>query len=494
MGKQELEKRVAELYRKLNLQHKEQEFIPSQPEAFYQDFGRLELADGRRIADLAQYQWETWHARFQYKRILEVKSQKIGETTKHLMADFQLALLHSSHPASCRGYDQLLIAQSIPHAREHLYTLRKMVINSAKYAKYLITGQTELLLRDEITKVTVMYIKNPDNPNRPSRIIGLGANNPGSIWSWKNVKNIHMSDIVAASTDYAEAFDAAITRLANTNGSLIIETPPFGPEGKIYEIYQQALAAGNDGIDTFKVYKYPASLAVEAGIISQEFLDKEKVRLGPLFPRYYGAEFISGGGNVFKLEDIDEISKLQYLPYSGGENVHSYMGIDPAFGTDPNGSKYAVSVTALIDGIVHVLYSEEYPGKTMEFMAEEINRLIYKFKPVKIYIDAANPAVIKTIKSLVGDRVDFENDSPEELNWRTVQPVPFNSQGREMLANLESLVANKMIRIDPSFSKLLRDMRLATHHEGKLNKESPLTMDSLDSLRLACKGYGVRNI
>ncbi len=44
-----------------------------------------------------------------------------------------------------------------------------------KYRQFLITNPSELLLKEEKSKVSVAYIKNPDNPLHPSRIIALGV-------------------------------------------------------------------------------------------------------------------------------------------------------------------------------------------------------------------------------------------------------------------------------------------------------------------------------
>lgn len=65
------------------------------------------------------------------------------------------------------------------------------------------------------------------NPSKLPHIIGLGGSNPSSIWSWKEVAHIPMSDIAASSrTDDAEVFGAAFSRLANTNETMLIESPP----------------------------------------------------------------------------------------------------------------------------------------------------------------------------------------------------------------------------------------------------------------------------
>jgi hypothetical protein len=54
------------------------------------------------------------------------------------------------------------------------------------------------------------------------------------------VSKIHMSDIAATNlVDDSGLFAAAFSRLANTDGSLIIETPPRGARGRVYEIFEQ---------------------------------------------------------------------------------------------------------------------------------------------------------------------------------------------------------------------------------------------------------------
>ena len=126
----------------------------------------------------------------------------------------------------------------------------------------------------------MLFIQNPDNPSQPTKIIGLGGNE-ASIWSFKEVKHIHMSDIaVITKKDYSGVINAAMTRLANTDGTMIIETPAYGPRGKVYEIYMQSKLAKGDSIEgQFKLFTIPAREAVAANLISQEFLEGQKIEL-----------------------------------------------------------------------------------------------------------------------------------------------------------------------------------------------------------------------
>jgi len=210
--------------------------IPLDPDEFYQDFGLLEHPLTKLpVQHLTAYQYAVWKDGFRHKYREVIKSQKVGITTSSLIEDFQKAI------TTCKGKEILVIAQDTDHAKDHLYTLRKLITNSAKYSKFLINKPTELLLKDEVTKVMQLFIHNPDNPHKPTRIIGLGGSNPGSIWSWKEVAHIHMSDIAASSRiDDAEVFGAAFSRLANTNGTMLIESPPRRPSGMIYKIYEMS--------------------------------------------------------------------------------------------------------------------------------------------------------------------------------------------------------------------------------------------------------------
>ena len=53
-----------------------------------------------------------------------------------------------------------------------------------------------------------------------------------------------------------------------------------------------------------------ANQAVQAGLISSEFLNAERQRLGYLYPQYYMAEFLEGTGNLFLISSIDRAVQL----------------------------------------------------------------------------------------------------------------------------------------------------------------------------------------
>jgi len=294
--------------------------VPLDPQQFYEKIGLLEHPDTRKpVPKLTRYQKMIWLDAFRYKYRLVIKSQKIGLTTSALMEDFQKALLPLDHPLSCRGREILIIAQTYKMAREHLDTLYNMIVMSEKYHRYLLSKPIKHpagTLRHR-TKADMLSIYNPSNPQKPTRIIALGPRASG-VWSWKNVKHIHMSDVAAIDqVDDAPMFGAAFSRLANTNGTILIETPPRGQRGKVWDIYKMSELHGNEEYEEakFKVRKIPADMAVQSGLITQGFLDQEQVRLGLLYPMFYEAEFLNPFTSWYTQDMINYDNTPDYVEY-----------------------------------------------------------------------------------------------------------------------------------------------------------------------------------
>jgi hypothetical protein len=265
--------------------------IPKDPQKFYEDVGLLfHPKTGKIVPKLASYQYDIWKDSFHYPYRLTIKSQKCGITTSSLYEDFQKAI------TTCRGKEILIIAQSLLQAKDHLSTLRGIIKSSCKYRHFLIDRPDKLLSRDEITKSTVLFIRNPQDSSRPTKIMARGANE-SSIWSWKNVAHIHMSDVAATNQiDDSGLFYAAFSRLANTNGTIHIETPPMGRRGKVWEIYRNSeLGQGSEEFEAakFRVRKVYASMAVDAGLIIQEFLNEQREKMGLLYGQYYECDFLN---------------------------------------------------------------------------------------------------------------------------------------------------------------------------------------------------------
>jgi hypothetical protein len=473
------------------------EQIPREdPQSFYRDFGLLtHPRSGKPVEYLTCYQREFWKDIDRYHYALAIKSNKIGLSTLTLLNLFYHMI------TDCAGYQALVIAQSLRMSREHLYTLRKLIMDSEKYRGFLITmrdivDDKDVLLREEKTKVTEMFIRNPYNRFKPSRIIAIPANAGQSV-SWKEVKYVYCSDITMTDKNYDATINGAFTRLANTEGYFVIETIPNGPRGLVYDLWLQnrtATTKAEPDRSFFKVREYPVLFGVQAGLITEEFLEGEKSRLGLEYPKYYECSFLATGGNVFNLAEIDQcISAANYDP-EDPQILHNLtnpksMGVDPGYGT----SKGAYVIVQLRNGVIEILKAEEINRASHSYFVNTVYSEMLRYSIENIYADASNPGFINDIKSRIGEiTYDIMKDVKEnQSNMERIVPVTFNPLNRQMLTNTVRFVSDGFLRTHPSFQSLIAQMRAAQHSEGKLikNKMEGRSFDLIDSMFLALLHY-----
>ncbi|MFL6423044.1 MAG: hypothetical protein ACJ71R_05590, partial [Nitrososphaeraceae archaeon] len=167
------------------------------------------------------------------------------------------------------------------------------------------------------------------------------------------------------------------------------------------------------------------------------------------------------------------------------------MGIDPAYGS----SSFGIVLTQLADNQVQVLYADEYQRPDFNDMLNVAMDLISKYQVQKVYIDAANPSFIRSLKLAIGDREDYENQiayyKKMRWNWHnrmTVIPVSFNEH-KEMLGHAKMILEKGLVAINPVFDKLVTSLRTAVAEENSLNKEGTSYDDLLDAYQLALKNY-----
>ena len=480
-------KQAEDFINKIN--QEEPTIIPQDPQLFYEDFGYLlHPKTGLPVEQLTDYQYKIWNDnKSKYRLVL--KSQKVGITTSVLLENFHDSITRY------RGKDILVISQTQYHANEHLRTLKNLILNSEKYRHFLITNPSELLLKEEKTKVGVAYIKNPTNVYRPTRIIALGASE-GSVWSWKNVAKIHFSDIAATSMiDDSGLFAAAFSRLANTDGSMIIETPPRGARGRVYEIYEKI----EKGESEFSLHVVKAEQAVQAGLISFDFLTAERQRLGPLYPRYYEAEFIEGIGNIFSLISIDNAVERgkEYDPDEYNPYIRSFMALDPGFSS----SKFGIVIGQFLKQKkqIQILFADEFDNLNYEEAIDLIFQLRRKFGQVlNIGIDMSSLELIMSLKQKIGERADWQyiqekllyckkhNIDPAEK--MLIVPVPFSLTNKSfLLSHVRRILDDKrgLIAINPRFDKLILGLKASqSDSRGFIDKEQTIHDDLVDAFQI----------
>jgi hypothetical protein len=228
----------------------------------------------------------------------------------------------------------------------------------------------------------------------------------------------------------------------------------------------------------------------------------EKARASPSFYREYDLKYLGKIGNVFNPSVIEKgIEKGRtYDPSKPNQFAPMSLGIDPAFGS----SKFALVLTQLVNAKIEVLYAEEFERPDFNEMISKCVHIIKNYSMHwvnKVYVDAANPAIITALKAALAERIDYEqmiselkfghNDGYIDL-WMRVVPVPFSTEGKQMLGNAKLLMEMGKIAIHPKFTKLITALRTATATENMLDKNFPYN-DLFDALRLSVKYYKIPN-
>lgn len=258
--------------------------IPEDPLLFNQELGSIpHPADGRPCS-LTGYQLDYLNAVRHYRYRMVIKSNKIGMTTTCAREIIHLALTR------CRGKEILVIAQKYQLAIDHLETLFNILTSSKKYSQFLDFKDT--------TKGVIHFTNS-------SKVIACPPSMT-SIMSWKNVGHVLMSDVAFIEmTDDWPIYRAASSRIANYPlGSLTIETPPNGRRGFVWELYAYD--------DSFKKFVYPYQLAVQAGLISDEFIETAKTQLGEGFKQFYECDFSTTINAAYPQSAIEQGFSYEY--------------------------------------------------------------------------------------------------------------------------------------------------------------------------------------
>lgn len=251
-----------------------------------------------QITKLAKLQKDVWVKHLEHRLLLILKSQKIGISSLCILITLWHAL------TDCMGMELIINAQSEEQAKTHAQDFRRILAGSPKYKDYLITTQFSALglLKDEVTKVRTIYLHNPKNPTMPTKIIVLGMS-PGALLSHKRVGFIWSSDKTISQLTSAkknEVWAAMLSRLANSLGPAIVECPAREPSGPVYDTWERYENQLENEIDIdpnndFFCYKFKYQLGLRDGFFTEEFIESEKRRLGPLFGTFYEADFFASG-------------------------------------------------------------------------------------------------------------------------------------------------------------------------------------------------------
>jgi hypothetical protein len=240
----------------------------------------------------------------------------------------------------------------------------------------------------------------------------------------------------------ADARDVSERYIAKSNPYIVMVSTPNAPDGLFERIEKESE-------DTCLYKRIFLDYTYGIGkIYMQEEI--EKAKQSPSFEREYNLKYLGKIGNVFHTKDIEAAIEKgrKYNPDTAFNPIYpnsKSMGIDPAYGS----SAFGIVVTQFVDGIVQILYAEEYHRPDYNEMLSTVYRLMSKYDVDKVYIDGANPSFIKSLKLQIGDDAEYDKViaryKSEKLgdNWSQdirIVPVNFNSEHKAMLGHYKMIL------------------------------------------------------
>lgn len=297
-----------------------------------------------------------------------------------------------------------------------------------------------------------------------------------------------------------DARDVSERYIAKSNPYIVFVSTPNTPDGLFERIEKEP-----EGLCLYKRFFMDYTYGINKMYTWEEI---ERAKESPSFEREYNLKYLGRIGNVFHTNDIEaaiekgktynpdlEPGTVEYFKFSPSSMIPGAMGIDPAWGS----SAFGIVITQLIDGVIQVLYAEEFKRPDYNDMLHTVLELIRKYNIVKINIDGANPSFIRSLKIQLDEDPDYEKAiaryKSEGWDWENsdcmkVVPVNFHTRHREMLAHSKLLLERGNIAINPKFNKLITALRTAADNEGTLDKEGTSYNDIFDAYRLVLQSYG----
>jgi hypothetical protein len=287
--------------------------------------------------------------------------------------------------------------------------------------------------------------------------------------------------------------------------SIVMTSTPNKPEG-LYETIEKLLQ------DQCLYHRMVMTYQVGLGKI---YTPEEiaKARESPSFPREYEGQYIGQQGDVFGQPSIQQmIDQGVELHEKHGfridqirQDTLKIMGIDAGWGS----SKFGIVIVQVVphnrhtglQETIQVVYAQEHERPDLNEMVDLVVKLKEHFVVHKVFIDNANPEIVRPIKARLGDRPDYEiqiakikqNHRHSKLwTFMNVVPVSFREEGREMLAHAKRLIDGGYLAIHPNFNKLLVSLRTATATDGLLDKQQTSHDDLFDAFRLSLKPFNLQ--
>jgi hypothetical protein len=200
-----------------------------------------------------------------------------------------------------------------------------------------------------------------------------------------------------------DARDISERYIGKSNPFIVLASTPNAPNSLFYRIEQE-----KEQECIYQRVKLDYTYGLDKIYTREEI---EKQMHSPSFAREYDLQYLGLIGNTFHTKDIDKAIELgkRYNPDRVIVESQKVLGLDPGWGS----SAFGVVLLQVANGRIEVLIAEEYERPRYQDMAEKVMDIVRGLNRrnidpdyldnCKIYVDAANPKFITTLKELVGE-------------------------------------------------------------------------------------------
>ena len=267
-----------------------------------------------------------------------------------------------------------------------------------------------------------------------------------------------------------EARTVAERYIPKTNSFIAMVSTPNLPGGLFQRMEDEYDLLSDKDKEDFYVMKH---LDYTVGL--NKVFHPENVRvakLSPSFGREYQLQYGMGLGDVY--ENLDAVIEEYDLNIIGGR---SGVYGDPAFGS----SNFGVLGAEIRDGTLYITEANEYPRPSPSAMLEVMEDMAHRYNS-NCKIDSAHPGFIRDLeeRGIPALPINFG------LQIRDHESANVQSLRSKMAINSAQMVKMGKVRIHPSHTKLISQLRSAQFDKrGGINKEE-LNFDIGDCFIMAC--------
>lgn len=195
----------------------------------------------------------------------------------------------------------------------------------------------------------------------------------------------------------------------------------------------------------------------------------EEAKKSRTFDAEYNGMYGIGRGNIFNHILLDEITEQYELSPQGGIRI---LAVDPAFGGSETSSKFGIVGLERREGIIYVVEAQQHSRSSTEAMTERVAQIYVQGKYTVLQVDSAHPGLIR----------DWNSGSVKVNRQRlNAHGVIFKDVLTEMTVGAETKIKEKVIRIHPSFSELISQLKSIEFNEKGHPDKKKLTFDLGDA-------------